>query len=69
MRWLDGGSARWELDQAGRVMSARRRGPQQLMAHGRRQEDCRLTILCDKRRYGILRQEDPVYWLDAVIVI
>lgn len=68
-RWLDGGSAGRELDYARRIMSARSRGPQQLIAGRRNRHDHRLALLGDERLPGVLSEEDPIYRLNVIIVL
>ena len=67
--WLDGGSARWELDETRRVMSARRGDRQKLILHRGSPDRHRFTDLGDERVCGVLCEDDPVQRLNVIIVV
>lgn len=50
-------------------MSARSRGPQQLIARRGNRHDNRLALLGDEGLHGVLSEEDPVYKLNVIIVV
>ena len=50
-------------------MSARSRGPRQLVARRGNRDDHRLALLGDKRLNGVLSEEDPVYGLNVIIIV
>lgn len=50
-------------------MSARRRGPQQLIARRGNRHDHRLALLGDQRLPGVLSEEDPIYRLSVIIIV
>ena len=50
-------------------MSARSRGPQQLMARRGNRHDHRLALHGDERLPGVLSEENPVYWLNVIILV
>lgn len=50
-------------------MSARRRGPQQLIARRGNRHDHRLALLGDQRLPGVLSEEDPIYRLGVIIIV
>jgi hypothetical protein len=69
VRWLDRWGARREIDETGRVVSARSRGPKNLMSRRRNHDNHRLTDLGGKGLRRALGEEYPVYGLNVIIVV
>lgn len=50
-------------------MSARSRGPQQLIARRGNRDDHRLALLGDESLRGVLSEEGPVYKLNVIVIV
>ena len=68
-RWLDGGSARREIEETWRIMRARNWGAHKLIWRRGRQERERFTELGDERLSGVLSEDEPVCGLNIIVIV